>query len=125
MIRLIELMVLFFNASTTKVMLCIQKYKRVTHKSSAPNINLCLCLEHPPTTSVTRSKIHCEMCGASLAAGSHQSHLETHHDVFLSIVLQQDIVVDRSPAICRAIELIAMGTACKCNTARYRTALAW
>jgi hypothetical protein len=29
-----------------------------------------------------RHCINCEVCGASLAAGSYQSHLETQHNVF-------------------------------------------
>jgi hypothetical protein len=40
-----------------------------------------------------RHCINCEICGASLAAGSYQSHLETQHNVFCSMVLQRDIVV--------------------------------
>jgi hypothetical protein len=38
-----------------------------------------------PTGTATDNKhchVVCEDCGTSLAAGSYQSHLETHHDVF-------------------------------------------
>ncbi len=45
-------------------------------------------------TSTTKHRcIDCKVCGASLAAESLQSHLETQHDIFWSFVLNQDIVV--------------------------------
>ncbi len=57
---------------------------------------------------IKRRWVDCKNCkngGASFAAGPYKSQ----HDVFWSIVLQQEIAVDRPPAIYRAIKLIAMG----------------
>ncbi len=65
-----------------------------------------------PTGADTNNQhcwIDCEFCGISLAAGSYQSHLETQQNVFQSMVLQQEIVVKRSPVIYRAIKLTAVG----------------
>ncbi len=45
------------------------------------------------TSTTKRRRIDCEVCGASLAAESLRSHLETQHDIFRSFVLNQDIVV--------------------------------
>jgi hypothetical protein len=55
-----------------------------------------------------RCWIDCEFCGTSLAAGSYQSHLETQHDIFQSMVLQREIMVDRPPVIYRAIKSTAV-----------------
>jgi hypothetical protein len=57
-----------------------------------------------------RRQVDCEICGASLVAGSHHGHLESQHDVFCSMVLQHEIVVDRPPVIYRAIKSIAADT---------------
>jgi hypothetical protein len=107
LVRLFERIGLFTNASKMKVMVCTPgrickayreeqytKYKSLT--GSAAN-NKCRCVD-------------CEICGASLAAGSYQSHLESQHDVFQSMVLQREIVVDHPPVIYHAIKLIAVGT---------------
>jgi hypothetical protein len=57
-----------------------------------------------------RRRVNCEICGASLAAGSYQSHLESQHDDFRSMVLQRDIVVDCPAVVYRAIEFLDAGT---------------
>jgi hypothetical protein len=56
-----------------------------------------------------RHRANCEVCGASLAAGSYQSHLERQQDIFLSMVLQQEIMVDFPPVIYHAIQSITTG----------------
>ncbi len=61
-------------------------------------------------TDGKRHQVDCEICGASLAAGSYQSHLESQHDIFCSFVLQQDIVIDRLAVIYCEIESIATDT---------------
>ncbi len=79
LIGLFEQIGLFTNASKMKVMACTPgqirmayteeqyaKYKSLTG-SAANNKHRC---------------VDCEICGASLAAGSHQSHLESQHNVF-------------------------------------------
>jgi hypothetical protein len=75
-----------------------------------------------PTGAAANKKrgwIDCEICGTSLAAGSYHSHLESQHDVFQSIILQREIVVDPPPVIYRAIELLWAST-----SARYHAAVA-
>ena len=54
--------------------------------------------------------INCEICGTSLPTGSYQSHLESQHDVFRSMVLQRDIMVDPPAVIYRAIKSLGVGT---------------
>jgi hypothetical protein len=61
------------------------------------------------TSTMKRQRIDCEVCGASLAAESLQSHLETQHDIFWSFVLNRDIVVAQPPEVYCATELPATG----------------
>jgi hypothetical protein len=51
----------------------------------------------------------CEICSTNLAAGSYQSHLESQHEVFHSVVFQQDILVERPAVVYHVIELLAVG----------------
>ncbi len=79
LIGLFERIGLFTNASKTKVMVCTpgQIRKAYTEEQYAKYNSL--------TGSATNNKLHCvdcEICGASLAAGSYQSHLESQHNVF-------------------------------------------
>jgi hypothetical protein len=97
---------LFTNAAKTKAMVCIPgriregyteeeyaKYKSQT--GTAANRKHC-CID-------------CEICGTSFAAGSYQSHLESQHDIFCSMVLQRDIKVNPPPVIYHAIESSSAG----------------
>jgi hypothetical protein len=107
LIGLFERIGLFTNALKTKVVVCTpgRIRKAYTEEQYAEYKSL--------TGSAADNKHHsvdCKICGASLAAGSYQtSHLESQHDVFQSMVLQREIVVDPSPVIYRAIKLIAAG----------------
>jgi hypothetical protein len=56
-----------------------------------------------------RQRIDCKVCGASLTAESLQSHMETQHDIFRSLVLNRDIVVARPPVVYHATKLPATG----------------
>jgi hypothetical protein len=56
-----------------------------------------------------RRRVGCEICGAIRVAGSYQSYLESQHDVFRSMVLQRDIVVDHPAVVYRAIKLLSTG----------------
>jgi hypothetical protein len=107
LIGLFERIGLFTNASKTKVRVCTPgqireaytdeqyaKYKSLT-RSAADNKRCC---------------VNCEICGTSHAAGSYQSHLESQHNVFRSMVLQREIEVDCPPVIYHAIKSIAAGT---------------
>jgi hypothetical protein len=79
LIGLFEWIRLFTNAAKTKVMVCIpgqiceaymeEQYAKYKSPTGAAADN-------------KRCHIDCEICGASLAAGSYQSHQETQHDIF-------------------------------------------
>jgi hypothetical protein len=107
LIGLFERIGLFTNATKTKVMVCIPGRIRegCTEEEYAD-------YKSPTETSSNRKRCHvdCEICHTNLAAGSYQSHLELQHDVFCSMVLQRDIVVDCPPVVYRAIELLSAGT---------------
>jgi hypothetical protein len=97
---------LFTNASNTKVMVCTPGRIRKAYTKEQYTEYKSL------TGSAANNKrrlVDCEICGASLAAGSYQSHLELQHNVFRSMVLQHEIVVDRPPVIYCAIKSIAAG----------------
>jgi hypothetical protein len=67
--------------------------------------------KYKPQTEATNGKrrqVDCEICSASLAAGSYRSHLDSQHDIFWSFVLQRDIVIDRPAVIYCAIKSIAV-----------------
>ena len=100
LIGLFERIGLFTNAAKTKVMTCIPGRIREGYTEE----------EYADYKSQTvtaadkkRRRVDCEICGASLAAGSYQSHLESQHDIFRSMVLQRDIVVDCPAVVYRAI----------------------
>ena len=42
-------------------------------------------------------KVQCAHCGLDMAAGSLEKHRETQHDVFRSMVLNRDLLIDRDP----------------------------
>ncbi len=107
LIGLFERIGLFTNTAKTKAMVCIpgQIQEGCTEEEYAD-------YKSPTETSADRMHRHvdCEICGASLAAGSHQSHLKLQHEVFSSMIFQRDIVVDCPPVEYRAIELLGAGT---------------
>jgi hypothetical protein len=39
-------------------------------------------------------RVDCDICGASLAAGSLQSHLKTQHNTYRSFVLNQELTLE-------------------------------
>ena len=106
LIGLFERIGLFTNAAKTKVMVCIPGRIREGYTEEE-------YADYKSGTSTAedrkRRRVNCEICGTSLAAGSYQSHLETQHDIFRSMVLQRDIRIERQPVIYRAIESIAVG----------------
>ena len=94
------------NASKTKVMVCIPGWIREAYTEE----------QYADYKSLTgaaadnkRCRVDCEICGASLAAGSYHGHLETQHNLFGLMVLQREIVVNRPPVIYCAIKSIAAG----------------
>jgi hypothetical protein len=48
-------------------------------------------------------RVVCQICSASLQAGSLTSHLETQHDVYCLFILSQDIFVECPAVVYRAI----------------------
>jgi hypothetical protein len=107
LIGLFEQIGLFTNAAKTKAMVCIPGWiqEGYTEEEYA---------EYKSQTGIAANKkrhhVNWEICGTSLAAGSYQSHLESQHDIFCSMVLQRDIMVNRPPVIYRAIESLGTGT---------------
>jgi hypothetical protein len=79
LIGLFERIGLFTNVAKTKAMVCIpgQIQEGYTEEEYAD-------YKSPTETSADRKRrrVDCKICGASLAAGSYQSHLESQHDVF-------------------------------------------
>jgi hypothetical protein len=100
LINLFERIGLRTNAEKTKVMTCLPGKIRVAQKveeyaSQQTGLG---------TAATKRRRVACEVCGASLAAESLRSHLETQHDIFRSFALNRDIVVARTPEVYRATE---------------------
>jgi hypothetical protein len=67
------------NAAKTKVMVCILGWIRKAYTEDQ-------YAEYKSLTGAAANNKHCcincEVCGASLVAGSYQSHLETQHNIF-------------------------------------------
>jgi hypothetical protein len=82
LIKLFERISLLANADKAKVMICvpgkIQSAQTEVEYTSQQVGN---------TTTTKRCRVDCDVCGASLAAKSLQSHLETQHDIFWLFVL--------------------------------------
>jgi hypothetical protein len=83
LINLFERIGLRTNAKKTKVMTCLPGKIRVAkteeeYASQQTGLG---------TAATKRRRVACEVCGASLAAESLRSHLETQHDIFRSFVL--------------------------------------
>jgi hypothetical protein len=82
-----------------KVMTCILGNIRVAHMEAAYHAQQ----KGPVDPTAKRHRVECNICSASLAAGSLQSHLETQHDTHRSFVLNQELTVEREPQVYRAI----------------------
>jgi hypothetical protein len=106
LVGLFERIGLFMNAAKMKVMVCIPGRIRegYTKEGYADYKS-----QTVTATDKKRCRVDCEICGASLAAGSYQSHLEWQHDVFRSMVLQRDVVVDCPTVVYRAIKSLGTG----------------
>jgi hypothetical protein len=78
LVGLFEQVGLFTNAAKTKVMLCIPGRIRegYTKEGYAKYKS-----QTVTAANKKRRRVNCEICGASLAAGAYQSHLESQHDV--------------------------------------------
>jgi hypothetical protein len=108
LIKLFVQIGLLANADKTKVMICvpgkIQSAQMEVEYTSRQAGNT--------TTTTKHCQVDCDVCGASLAAESLQSHLETQHDIFLLFVLNRDIVIARPAEVYHAIEAPDTGIYC-------------
>jgi hypothetical protein len=95
------------NAAKTKAMVCISGQIQEGYTEEE-------YVDYKSLTETSADRKHrcvdCEICGTSLAAGSYQSHLELQHNIFCSMVLQRDIVVDCPSVVYRAFKLLSAGT---------------
>jgi hypothetical protein len=86
------------NHDKTKVMMCVPGNIRVAHTEAAYHAQQL----GPVNPTAKRHRVECNLCGASLAAGSLQSHLETQHDTYWLFVLNQELTVECEPRVYRA-----------------------
>jgi len=100
LINLFERIGLRTNAEKTKVMTCLPGKIRVAqteeeYASQQTGLG---------TSTMKHRRVDCEVCGASLAAESLCSHLETQQNIFRSFVLNWDIVIARAPEVYHVTE---------------------
>jgi hypothetical protein len=92
-ITLFEGIGLLTNPDKTKVMTCIPGNIQVAHTEAAYHAQQ----QEPVNPTAKCHRVECDICGASLAAGSLRSHLETQHDTYWSFVLNRELIVEREP----------------------------
>ncbi len=86
------------NHNKTKVMTCVPGNIRVAHTEAAYHAQQL----GPVDPTAKRHRVECNLCSASLAAGSLRSHLETQHNTYRLFVLNQELTVEREPRVYRA-----------------------
>jgi hypothetical protein len=107
LIKLFERIGLLTNAEKTKDMTCVPGKIQVAQmeaKYASQQVGI--------TTPLKDCWVDCDLCGASLAAESLQSHLETQHDILQLFVLNQDIVDARPAEVYHAIKLPTTSNYC-------------
>jgi hypothetical protein len=105
--QLLERIGLLANADKMKVMICVPGKIQV-----APTEMEYASQRAGNTTTTKRCWVEYDICGASLAAESLQSHLETQHDIFWSFVLNRDSAIARPAEVYCAIEAPDTGIYC-------------
>jgi len=104
-INLFERIGLRTNAKETKVMTCLLgKIQVAQTEEEYASLQTGL-----GTSTKKRRRVDCEVCGASLAAESLRSHLETQRNIFRSFVLKRDILIAQVPEVYCATESPATG----------------
>ncbi len=98
LVTLFEDIGLRMNHDKTKVMTCVLGNIQVAHTEAAYHAQQL----GPVDPTAKRHRVEYNLCDASLAAGSLQSHLETQHDMYRLFVLNQELTVEREPRIYRA-----------------------
>jgi hypothetical protein len=83
LVTLFEGIGLQMNHDKTKVMTCVPGNIRVAHTEAAYHTQQL----GPVDPTAKHHRVECNLCGASLAAGSLQSHLETQHNTYRLFVL--------------------------------------
>jgi hypothetical protein len=84
------------NPDKTKVMTCIPGNIQEAHNKE---VYQHVQQQGPVNPTVKRHQVECDVCGASLAAGSLQGHLETQHDTYWLFVLNQELTIECEPWI--------------------------
>ena len=98
LVTLFEGIGLQMNHDKTKVMTCVPGNIRVAHTEAAYHAQQL----GPVDPTAKRHQVECNLCSASLAVGSLQSHLETQHNTYWSFVLNQEFTVEHEPRVYRA-----------------------
>jgi hypothetical protein len=107
LVSLFERIQLYTNVSKTKVMTCVPGRIRegyteeeyMLHRSGAET-----------AANRKRCRVVCQICGASLQAGSLVSHLETQHDVYRLFVYSLDIFAECPAVVYHAIASTETGS---------------
>jgi hypothetical protein len=86
------------NPDKTKVMTCIPGNICVAHTNEAYRAQQ----KRPVNPTANRHWVECDICGASLAAESLQSHLETQHGMYRSFVLNWELTGEREAVVYQA-----------------------
>jgi hypothetical protein len=82
LVIIFESIVLRMDPDKTKVMTCMPGNIRVAHTKEAYHAQ-----QKRPVNPIAKCHwVECDICGASLATGSLQSHLEMQHDMYRSFV---------------------------------------
>ena len=98
LVTLFESIGLRTNSNKTKVMTWVSGKIRVALTDEAYHAQR----YGPANPTAKRHWVECNICGASLAAGSLTSHLETQHNTFRSFVLNPDVAIERVAVVYRA-----------------------
>jgi hypothetical protein len=86
------------NHGKTKVMMCVPGNILVAHMEAAYHAQQL----GPGNPTAKRYRVECNLCSASLAAGSLRSHLETQHNMYWLFVLNQELTVEHEPRVYQA-----------------------
>ena len=103
LVGLFERVDLHTNTLKTKTIVCVPG--KIMIQLSAP---MYASSREGLTTPRDRNKrrVKCDICGANLAAASLHNHLETHHDVYRSRVISQDLPVEGPSVVYQAHQLV-------------------
>jgi hypothetical protein len=98
LVKLFEGIGLRTNHDKTKVMMCVPGSIQVAHTEVAYHAQQL----GPVNPTAKHHRVECDLCGASLAAGSLRSHLETQHNTYRLFILNQELTVECEPWVYRA-----------------------